>query len=244
MTDMLAEDGERVSRGDTLMQLSAPELSSQVRRLEAQRNEAALRLQASVMNAEEVAMQRENLALVEERLADARLQAAGLRVVSPRDGYLVMPEGEPTKGEHLARGTSVAVVLRDEDLRIRAMVPSHRGDDVRRDVRSVTLLRSGSQHTVPSSVEWVSPGATHEIPHEALAIPGGGEVALDPRAEEPLTAFRRHYLADFDAGELLDPDERLRLGERVRVRVEHPDEPLGFRWWRDLRRNFLSIFDV
>jgi len=34
------------------------------------------------------------------------------------------------------------------------------------------------------------------------------------------------------------------VGERVHVRLEHPDEPLGRQWARNLRRLFLSHFHV
>ncbi|MFN2410452.1 MAG: biotin/lipoyl-binding protein [Halomonas sp.] len=243
LTEILVEDGDTVSRGDALMRLDAPELAAEVRELEAQRREAELRLQASVREAQNIAMERENLEFVEQRLADARLRAAATLVTSPRDGRLMMPEGRPPVGSFMQRGTPVAVVVRDSDLRVRAMLPSHRRDEVSRDTDSVSLRMPGHETSVESSLEWMSPRTTHKVPSETLTQEGGGNIALDPEAEEPLTAFRRHYLADFDARNLTDSDFPLSLESRVYIRVEHSPEPIGYRWWRDIRRNFLSLFN-
>ncbi|WP_148255486.1 HlyD family efflux transporter periplasmic adaptor subunit [Aidingimonas lacisalsi] len=243
LSDILVDDGQRVSRGEPLMRIDAPELAAEVRQLEAQRREAELSLQASVRETQDIAMERENLALVEQRLADARLRAAATLVTSPRDGRLLMPEGRPPLGEYMQRGTPVAVVVRDSDLRIRTMLPAHRRDEVSRNTRNVSLRLPGHDTTIDASLEWISPRATHDVPSETLTQRGGGDIALDPEAEEPLTAFRRHYLADFDAQGLIDSDLPLSLDGRVHVRVAHPPEPIGYRWWRDIRRNFLSLFD-
>ncbi|SDJ36429.1 HlyD family efflux transporter periplasmic adaptor subunit [Billgrantia gudaonensis] len=243
LNDILVEDGDWVERGDVLMHLDAPELASEVSRLEAQRREADLRLQASVREAQSVAMERENLELVEERLADARLRAAATLVTSPRDGRLLMPQGRPELGQFLQRGESVAVVVRDEDLRVRAFLPVHRRAAVNERAREVTLRLPGADAEVASSLQWLSPRATREVPSETLTREGGGPIALDPQAREPLIAFRQHYLADFDARGLIRQELPLRLDERVYVRIEHPPEPIGHRWWRELRRHFLRLFD-
>lgn len=243
LAEIFVEDGEQVSRGDALMRIDAPELASEVRELEAQRREAELRLQASVREAQNIAMERENLALVEQRLADARLRAAATLVASPRDGRLIMPQGRPSVGSFMQRGSPVAVVVSDSDLRVRAMLPTHRREDVSNDIHNVTLSLPGHENSVESSLEWVSPRATHSVPSETLTQQGGGDIALDPEAEEPLTAFRRHYLVDFDAQQLIDSGLPLSLDSRVYVRVAHSPEPIGYRWWRDIRRNFLSLFN-
>ncbi|SDN17649.1 HlyD family efflux transporter periplasmic adaptor subunit [Vreelandella arcis] len=243
LAEILVEDGEHVSRGDVLMRLESPALASQVRGLEAQRHEAALRLQASVREAQNIALERENLALVEQRLADARLRAAATLVTSPREGRLIMPEGRPPVGAFMQRGTPVAVVVRDSDLRVRAMLPAHRREDVSSDAVNVSLRLPGQDTKVESSLEWISPRTTHQVPSEILTQQGGGDIALDPEAEEPLVAFRRHYLADFDAQRLIDSDLPLFLESRVYVRIAHSPEPIGYRWWRDIRRNFLSLFN-
>ena len=243
LSEVLVEDGQTVSRGEPLMRLDAPELASEVVRLEAQRREALLRLQGSVLETQALAMERENLAMVKQRLADARLRAAATLVTSPRDGRLLFPEGQPPLGAYLRRGEPLAVVLREDDLRVRAMLPTHRRDDVADHARRVSLRLPGHAESINSSLEWMAPRTTHDIPSETLTRTGGGEIALDPQAEAPLQSFRSHYLADFDARGLSEGGLPLSLEGRVYVRVEHPPEPLGYRWWRDIRRNFLSLFD-
>ncbi|SES23708.1 putative peptide zinc metalloprotease protein [Vreelandella subterranea] len=239
-----ADNGIEVRRGETLMELSAPELGTEVALLKAQRRETLERLTANVGDAGELAILRETLALVERQLEDAEQRVEATRVVSPRDGLLLMPEGEPPLGMYLERGAEVGAVVRPEDLRIRALLPTHRAETVRSDATSVALRLPGSDATLASHLQWVSPRSTFEIPSEILTRDGGGQVALNPQAEQPLTAFRRHYLADFSAEALVDNASMLQLGSRVHVRIEHPSEPLGYRLWRSLRRAFLRLFDV
>ncbi|SDK71837.1 putative peptide zinc metalloprotease protein [Franzmannia pantelleriensis] len=238
------DNGAEVQRGERLMELAAPELSTEVALLEAQRRETREQLTASVGDAGELAILRETLALVERQLEDAEQRVEATRVVSPRDGLLLMPEGEPPLGMHLERGAEVGVVARPEDLRIRALLPTHRAETVRDDAETVSLRLPGSAETLASRLQWVSPSSTFEVPSEVLTRDGGGQVALDPQAEQPLTAFRRHYLADFSADALVEHVAMPSLGSRVHVRIEHPAEPLGYRLWRGLRRAFLRLFDV
>ncbi|APX92901.1 peptidase M50 [Halomonas sp. 1513] len=238
------DNGDEVQRGERLMELAAPELRTEVALLEAQRRETLEQLTASVGDAGELAILRETLALVERQLDDAEQRVDATRVVSPRDGLLLMPEGEPPLGTYLERGAEVGAVVRPEDLRIRALLPTHRAETVRRDAESVALRLPGSDEVLASRLQWVSPSSSYDVPSEVLTHDGGGQVALDPQAEQPLTAFRRHYLADFSAATLVEHVAMPSLGSRVHVRIEHPAEPLGYRLWRGLRRAFLRLFDV
>lgn len=238
------DNGAEVRRGDVLMELAAPELATEVALLEAQRRETLEQLTASVGDAGELAILRETLSLVERQLDDAEQRVKATRVVSPRNGLLLMPEGEPPLGMYFERGTEIGTLVRPEDLRIRALLPTHRAETVRRDAETVSLRLPGGDEELVSRLQWVSPSSTFEVPSEVLTRDGGGQVALDPQAEQPLTAFRRHYLADFSAEALVDYPSLLALGSRVHVRIEHPDEPPGYRLWRSLRRAFLRLFDL
>ncbi|MDR5907397.1 HlyD family efflux transporter periplasmic adaptor subunit [Franzmannia qiaohouensis] len=244
LAELWVEDGTQVEAGEPLLRLEAPELAAEVQLLEAQQRETEQQLQASVRDALAANMLRETLRLTEQRLEDARQRAAAMVLNSPRDGLLLMPEGKPSLGRFVERGTPLAVVVRPEDLRVRSLVPTHRADRVRGDAQSVSLRRPGSDASVAAGLAWMAPSASHDIPSDVLSVDGGGSVARDPQAESPLTAFRRHYLADFDASALIAEEQPVRLGQRVYVRVEHQPEPLGYRLWRDARRSFLRLFDV
>ncbi|PMR72717.1 HlyD family efflux transporter periplasmic adaptor subunit [Billgrantia endophytica] len=244
LAELWVEDGSEVAAGEPLLRLEAPELATEVQLLEAEVREIEQQLLASVRNAQAASLLRETLALTGQRLDDARQRAAATVLNSPRDGLLLMPEGTPLLGRFVERGTALAVVVRPEDLRVRTLVPTHRADRVRDDAQSVALRLPGADDSVSSRLAWMAPSSSYEIPSDVLSVEGGGSIALDPQAEAPLTAFRRHYLADFDAAALIAGERSVRLGQRVHVRVAHAPEPAGFRLWRDTRRSFLRLFDV
>ena len=79
------------------------------------------------------------------------------------------------------------------------------------------------------------------LPSRALATEGGGQIATDPRDSTGPKALERMF--QFDVA--LAGAPRLEVfGERAYLRFEHRREPLALRWYRDLRRLFLSRFGV
>jgi putative peptide zinc metalloprotease protein len=66
-------------------------------------------------------------------------------------------------------------------------------------------------------------------------------LTLDPRDTKGLTALESRF--EFEV-EIDDPAALRYLGSRAFVSFEHPDEPLGWRLWRDARRQLLSHFHV
>jgi putative peptide zinc metalloprotease protein len=247
LAELWVEDGQEVTAGDPLMRIAAPELGVEVRLLEARIREIQQELVANVRDAQAAAILRETLVPVERQLDDARQRAAATVVISPHTGLMLMPEGVPRLGSYLHRGTAVASVVRPEDLRIRTLLPAHVVERVRDDTRRVQLRLPGHEWDAAGSLLWVSPSSDHAIPSPVLSVQGGGHVAVDPSAttdDGSPRAFRRHYLADFAAGELLQEGGSLHLGGRVHVRIEHAPEPLGYRLWRDLRRSFLRLFEL
>ena len=66
-------------------------------------------------------------------------------------------------------------------------------------------------------------------------------IAIDPTDQQGTKAFERVF--QFDV-ELTDRYDELFLGSRAFVRFDHGFEPIGFRWYRGLRRVFLKRFNV
>ncbi|MBX9715590.1 MAG: hypothetical protein K2X42_03240, partial [Burkholderiaceae bacterium] len=66
---------------------------------------------------------------------------------------------------------------------------------------------------------------------------GGGSYTADPKDEHGSTAMETVFQVDVEAvGQAsLGP-----LGSRAYVSFEHEPEPIAWRWWRQLRRQFLS----
>ncbi|AVI62949.1 HlyD family efflux transporter periplasmic adaptor subunit [Halomonas sp. GFAJ-1] len=237
------EDGERVEEGQLMADLYAPELTSEVARLEGQRREAEFRMQATVRNPQAIAIERENLSLIENRLADAQLRAAGTRVVSPRNGQVNLDQERIDLGQFIPRGQTIGTVIQDSDLRIRSLLPGHLQPLIVNDLQEVKLKLPGHNREFESALLGISPSATRDIPSITLTRQGGGQVALDPEQAQELIAYRQHYTLDVDASSLIDAETHLALDSRVFIKLIHTPSPIGFRLWDNIRRNFLSLFD-
>ncbi|NOG32690.1 HlyD family efflux transporter periplasmic adaptor subunit [Halomonas sp. TBZ9] len=237
------EDGDYVEEGQLMADLYAPELASEVSRLESQRREAEFRMQAMVRDPQLIAIEQENLSLVESRLVDAKLRAAGTSIVSPRSGQVRLSQERIDLGQHIAQGQTIGAVVQDSDLRIRSLLPSYLQPQVVSDLQAVRLRLPGSDREFKSELLAISPGATREIPSITLTRQGGGQVALDPEQTQEAMAYRQHYTLDIDATPLIRSEIPLALEGRVFIKLVYTPSPLGFRLWDNIRRNFLSLFD-
>ena len=85
------------------------------------------------------------------------------------------------------------------------------------------------------------PAATQQLPSLALSSQGGGAIATDPRDTEGVKAVQRLFQLDLH---LPSYTGMINIGGRVYVRFDHGWEPLVQRWYRHLRRLFLSKFYV
>ena len=90
---------------------------------------------------------------------------------------------------------------------------------------------------------WVrsTPKAGHELPSAALGISGGGKHVTDPQDAQGATALGTVFQFDVEA---LGVTSLGHLGSRAYVAFEQSPEPIGWRWWRQLRRLFLSHLAV
>ena len=95
--------------------------------------------------------------------------------------------------------------------------------------------------TLPAVIRREVPAASEELPSSALGSAGGGEIATDPTDERGVRAIEKLFQFDL---ELPAASGLINVGGRVFVRFDHGWEPLMYRWYRSVRRLFLSYFDV
>jgi putative peptide zinc metalloprotease protein len=95
--------------------------------------------------------------------------------------------------------------------------------------------------SIPAVITREVPAATDELPGRALTREGGGRIAVDPRDELGVKAFQKLFLVDL---ELPERAGYYNVGGRVYARFDHGEEPLVYRWYREIRRLFLRRFNV
>ena len=240
---IIATPDSYVNAGDPLLQLEDPFLPLRVELLQYRLEELELTLalyrdndQVMARNTrEQIIEARKNLALAMERQDDltVRAPAAGVFVV-PRDGDL--------PGRFLRQGELVAYILDKNKLLVRAVIPQHAIALVRQRTNGAELRIAGDVAEVfESKVDRHVPGALNQLPNAALGSMGGGDIAIDPRANDGVTTFQGVFQVDLTLPPVAVDNF---VGMRVFVKFDHGFEPVALQIYRALRRLLLRQFNV
>jgi putative peptide zinc metalloprotease protein len=240
----LAAPGSRVAAGAAVLRTRDPALEAQLRLSEGKVAE----LEAAY--ASEFVADRSRAQIVRDKLDGARAaleraeERAGDAIVRVRaDGVFYVPQAGDLPGRYYRKGELLGYVIGEAPPLVRAVVPQDAVDPVRVATDRV-LVRLAARPGLVLEGRMVRqvPAGEVTLPSRALATEGGGQIATDPRdAASGPKALERMFQFDI-ALEGVPPLEV--FGERAYVRFEHRREPLAARWYRDVRRLFLSRFGV
>lgn len=238
--------GERVRTGQPLFVCSDPGYQAEVTREEARMDEAQRKSAlARTVDRVQWSISQRQVQLQNDRLNRARERAKETVVVSPHDGWFVPASPALIEGRYLARGEVIANVVERQHLSMMAVVPQSAIDLVRQQTDEVQVrLAENIWQAYPSKILREVPAGMRELPSMALAIEGGGEIGLDPKAanqqKQPIA------LDHFFQFELVPIHDLLpeHLGGRAYVRFEHPAEPMAVQWYRKVRQMFIRRFAV
>ncbi|MGB3416086.1 MAG: PqqD family peptide modification chaperone [Mesorhizobium sp.] len=245
VAEILSPPDSIVSPGTPLLRLEDPGITGRVALIEAQRHELQLRYEAmrfsDRVEADVILQQIKN---VDGVLASVKQRRDGLVVSAHDTGRFVLPKAANLPGRFLNQGDLVGYVVSSATPQLRVIVPQSDVDLVRARTDGVDVRYAGETgDTVPARISREVPAAQFDLPSLALAVEGGGNVAVrsaddgsgKPRALEGLFVF--DVFPERAAQHLL-------LGSRVFVRFDHGREPLIWRWMRTVRQTFLSHFNV
>jgi putative peptide zinc metalloprotease protein len=242
---VVAAPGSRVKAGDLLVQVRNPALESTatVSRAKVAELQAVHRASLQVdraraqMALDQLEAELTTLATAEEKLAqlDIRAQAPGIFTVY---------RAEDLPGRFHKQGELIGYVIEQPRPVARVVAPQDAADVVRSSATRIQVrMAHDPDRILPGHLEREVPGGEEYLPSKALATEGGGQIATDVRDGRGARTLERTFQFDVavDAAAGTLP---LFFGERVHVRFEHPDEPMGLQWLRTLRRLFLSQFHV
>ncbi len=242
--EVFATSGNRVTKGSPLLSCSNPDVTERFNSLEAQLAEVRTRYEAALpIDRVLAANVREEMNLVSQWLADARIRQEMLTVRSQRDGILLLPGlADDLPGRFFMRGDLVGFVVGDEPVTIRVVIRQSKVDLIRHNTRSVQIRFSDQLGNVYSGeVVREVPAATRELPSTALSLAGGGDIATDPRSEAQGQAMESVFVFEIAVPEVRS---RNRLGDRAYLLFEHDTESAGNRIVQAVRRLLLRNLDV
>lgn len=242
VTRILTRPGSTVEKGTPLLEMRDDLLAAEVRVLEAREREARARLGARQPRdrvGAEIA--REELTSVHAELARARDRQGEGIVRAAVDGRFVLPRAEDLLGRFLEKGVVIGYLDVEGAKTIRVVVHQEDAAWVRTDTAAVSVRFPGGGDATPATLEREVPQATDRLPSLALGAAGGGELAVDSRDQQGLTALEA--LFQFDV-RLVEGARVPGLGNLAYVRFDHGREPIGFRAARAVRRLFLGRLRV
>jgi len=222
---------------DPFLEGRARLIRAQIRTLETQ--EAAVRRQDRV----EAALAREEIAAAESELARIEQRIAELTIYAPRDGRLVILNAADLVGQFVRKGGLVGYVVdRNDTLAVRMMIDQDQVDLVRSHTESIEIMPAGYDvEPIAASIVQETPGGSMRLPTPALGVVGGGEIPVDPRDGQGVRTLERYF--EFEL-RVADGAGTEFLGRRVRIKIVHGFEPIGFQVWRSLRQLFLRLYGV
>jgi putative peptide zinc metalloprotease protein len=240
---LLVPVDSQVVRGQPLIEAHEPFLATRVAVLEAQMRELEAQYDAlQQQDRVQAAIVREEMASVAANLERARERQAQLTLRSPANGRFVVPNAADLPGRFMSKGQLVAYVVEPKEMSARVVVVQDNIAQVRERTRGVeVMLANWGADPVSAQVRREVPGGSRQLPSAALGSAGGGQLAVDPRDNQGVTALARIFQVEL----ALSREARSEyLGARVYVRFNHGFEPVGLQLYRAARQLFLRQFDV
>ena len=236
-------DGDRVHPGDIAIIMRNAELSAKVTEQQSRLEEAQAKLDSALVTQPAVAARYEEEAQVEQAALD-RMTAdvSDLVLRSQVNGVVHLDRAQDLPGRYVRRGDMIGHVIGASVPLVRVVLPQSESELDPATLRSITI-RVVDHPDQAIAGRWLrsTPKAGHELPSAALGTAGGGKEAVDPKDEHGSTALGTVFQFEVEA---LDVTSLGHLGSRAYVAFEHAPEPIGWRWWRQLRRLFLSHLAV
>lgn len=231
--------GDRVVKGQPLIELESARLQSQLKLAIAQLDEAeAMERRAVSRSAVEAQIAAEFVATMREQYRMLEERAERLVVRSPQDGIVVGADPRELVGTLAQEGQRAVEVLDPDQLRVTATLGQTEGlwlyelpaERYEIEIRPV----SNVSHVMNARMDRVFAAGARELPHAALGYSGGGTIQTDPQdqggkaTKQPV--FEAWLMPDVDAADVGRP------GERVTIRFTLPSKPLAAQWVDRLRK--------
>lgn len=243
VAELIAAPNSIVVPGEPLVRLEDPYIGAQVRVYESELAELRLALSAvEVVDRVQGDIVRARLESAQAALALTRERERNLTVLSDGAGRFVPIGDVDLPGRFIRKGEVLAYVIEDGPATVRAVVPQQRIDLVRQRTYDVSIrFVDRMAESVPAAVAREVPAASAQLPSPALAVSGGGGVAVDPRAGQTPMALESLFQLDIRAS---DPNPGSTIGGRAYVRFDHGSEPVASRLYRLVRQLLLKQFNV
>jgi putative peptide zinc metalloprotease protein len=234
---LLAQPGERVTKGQTLLRLENQQLELELAAANASREEVDARLrQARREDPASLKPLLSRLESVQKRIDRLQRDKEALVIKARQDGFWVSPQIKDSVGRWLLRGTSLGLIVNPAVFEFTATVAQEDGDTLfaSKILNSEARLYGQTEKPLSLAALTIVPAEQSRLPSPALGWAGGGElrIARDDsqglHAAEPFFEVRALIKGPVEAA--------LLHGRAGKIRFDMESEPLLPRWLRRLRQ--------
>ncbi|MCP4285221.1 MAG: peptidase M50 [Gammaproteobacteria bacterium] len=239
VTTLLRRDGDQIKAGDPLIRMQEPSLSTRAKVLAARAEELRARIEREHMRDRvEAAIQREQLAEVENEINELNRRLAALTLISPAGGELELIQQTDLPGRYLEKGSVLGLVHDTSGMVASVVIPQADAGLVHRDTQGLSVRFPGRPESEsPAQLVADVPSGSYQLPSPALGSMAGGRIAVDTRDERGITTLEPIFQYDV---RLPESGFRHIPGARIQVRFEHSPETLASRWYRSARQLLLA----
>jgi putative peptide zinc metalloprotease protein len=230
---IVAVSGNRVTRGQPLVELVDPELPLQIAGTVAQLEETqALRQRAMEESVAELKAIDSRIEVIQKQLRRFDQQKAALTVLAPHGGLWIAPDLEHYRGTWVTRGTELGQVVNPSSFRFSAVVSENDASRLfEGNIRSAEVRLNGQAgHVLKVREQRIIQAEQEVLPSAALGWRSGGDVAVSG-ADQSGVKTREPFFAVQAVVEAGDGAELLH-GLAGRIQFDLPPQPLLGQWVR------------
>ena len=237
------ENNQSVTAGTPLLSLRDPFLQNEARIAYARVRELRSRYRASRASSHiEAGIVGEELKVAQSELRFILDKTRSMSVRAFKDGKVLLPEANDLPGRFIRKGDLLGYILDNEEPTVRMAVSQDHIGQLRQHVVDIQVRFASNPETdFEARILRQSPEATNQLPSAALATTGGGKFIVMPDNGNELVTQEKVFLVDL---KLDFQQQRIPMGARAYVRVNHGGEALASQWYRRIRQVFLRQFNV
>lgn len=236
-------DGEAVTPGQVLIQLSNPDLQTELLSQQATLREYQARYQQVWKESRtQAALFNEDIDAIEAEIALLNERVEQLTLTSSIAGFFDLQRQNPL-GSFVEQGEQIAIIALKQAPKVRVALTQDEIGLVRSDSHAIEVKLSPSVgETIQARLTNQVPAATITLPSAVLGASGGGRISTNPQSEDGLITKEMIFLLDVELPlQSKHGIEQQLYGQRAYVKFEHSSASIGSRAYRAFQQQFLKL---
>ena len=236
------QTGDYVKKGQVIIELHNPEIIAEYKQLQIE----IAQLQAKIRYFNEVDLvaakiEQEKLEYFKKRAVQHKKLVDGMLIRAAIDGYIATRQVSHLANTFVEVGQELLTIFDPSDVQFLAAISQKDIEQYRvfLERESLKIYISSLQDTYRGKLRTISPQASRTIPHMALSVVGGGDIAVQA-TEESYQFVVPHFFAEISLH--VDDTENFKYGQKGYVRIYHQEETIGKFVYYELKNWFHEIW--